>query len=444
MGINGWKRIVIQVHRVVAFFGSRRIDNYVINESLRMRWEWTVVFLQCLLINRIAHCLPVNSLLQIDLEKCFPPEGRIWKRPDPVSCGGEQCKFPMFCTVSLNDDNDLECSKVTDACLKIIPINSLLEKIEEKVSPKEKILLLKKKKIAKNANLHKKPVTVSADSNSPSEEDVSVGNASLLDHLPDASTPSSQQARKPADGSDVLVINNATASIPKSMLNNVVSEDNDISREVMDAEVLEPHETVNASSEGSDMGETTLDEGSGQMEFVSGPSVGSATSTEEVNAEAGVNEEQLVALTTRKAEATASVGTVPSKGFHSAESSNNEEKKVTLTTQLPRPTDSATQSTGSNTNVPKLEHCLDGAAFCPFWAMMGECDRNPFWMKPNCQRSCHTCGMTVADVDKIDSPGCQNSHELCQFWKSLKECEKNYSWMSVHCAASCNTCPPKI
>ncbi|CDW52286.1 ShK domain containing protein [Trichuris trichiura] len=202
----------------------------------------------------------------------------------------------------------------------------------------------------------------------------------------------------------MLVINDTTTNIPNGMLNNVVSEDNDLSREIMDAEVLKPHETVNISNEGSDIGETTLDEGSGQMEFVGGPSVGSAPNTEEVNAEVSANEEQLVALTTRRAETDTSVGTASSNSFHSALSSNNDEKNVRLTTLLPRPTDSATQSTGNNVGVPKLEHCLDGAAFCPFWAMMGECDRNPFWMKPNCQRSCRSCGMTVADVDKIDSP----------------------------------------
>jgi hypothetical protein len=42
--------------------------------------------------------------------------------------------------------------------------------------------------------------------------------------------------------------------------------------------------------------------------------------------------------------------------------------------------------------------CSDVHASCEQWAKSGECDKNPFWMKPNCQKSCNWCGKTVADV----------------------------------------------
>lgn len=42
---------------------------------------------------------------------------------------------------------------------------------------------------------------------------------------------------------------------------------------------------------------------------------------------------------------------------------------------------------------------------CCMWAQMGECDRNPFWMKPNCPNACGTPGANgkskVADRESL-------------------------------------------
>ncbi|VDO92461.1 unnamed protein product [Soboliphyme baturini] len=85
--------------------------------------------------------------------------------------------------------------------------------------------------------------------------------------------------------------------------------------------------------------------------------------------------------------------------------------------------------------------CRDSNDTCAFWASMGECEKNPFWMKPNCQRSCNSCNVLVEDVDKIPSrEGCINTHVLCQFWKTLGECESNPDWMREFCALSCDAC----
>ncbi|KHJ49503.1 shTK domain protein [Trichuris suis] len=88
--------------------------------------------------------------------------------------------------------------------------------------------------------------------------------------------------------------------------------------------------------------------------------------------------------------------------------------------------------------------CPDSVVTCAFWANKGECEKNPFWMKPNCQKSCNSCGATVGTVNKPASkPGCENQHELCQFWKSIGECASNLNYMMSKCPLSCESCGRK-
>lgn len=41
---------------------------------------------------------------------------------------------------------------------------------------------------------------------------------------------------------------------------------------------------------------------------------------------------------------------------------------------------------------PSDEDCQDSDENCSAWADRGECEANPAWMRPNCARSCRTCG----------------------------------------------------
>ncbi|KRZ75308.1 putative tyrosinase-like protein tyr-3 [Trichinella papuae] len=102
----------------------------------------------------------------------------------------------------------------------------------------------------------------------------------------------------------------------------------------------------------------------------------------------------------------------------------------------------------------KTQQCKDENSLCLLWAIIGECTKNPYWMKPNCQRSCNTCGMTLKDVNKellspstrnikhslVSNKNCKNQHELCQFWASINECTNNPDFMLINCAASCKSC----
>ncbi len=36
--------------------------------------------------------------------------------------------------------------------------------------------------------------------------------------------------------------------------------------------------------------------------------------------------------------------------------------------------------------------CMDNNDHCKGWAELGECQKNPDWMLPNCKESCDQCG----------------------------------------------------
>lgn len=105
--------------------------------------------------------------------------------------------------------------------------------------------------------------------------------------------------------------------------------------------------------------------------------------------------------------------------------------------------------------------CRDMHPNCCSWAQQGECDSNPYWMRPNCQVTCGTCGAKVANAQQYQSnpiqqcrgsyskhkppvvqpnAGCSDNHEMCSFWAYMGECTKNVYWMTGNCAASCNNC----
>lgn len=49
---------------------------------------------------------------------------------------------------------------------------------------------------------------------------------------------------------------------------------------------------------------------------------------------------------------------------------------------------------------------LDYNRLCQFWSDLGECEKNPFWMRPHCPKSCGSCGETLGDVfAPKDKPG---------------------------------------
>ncbi|KAL3848274.1 hypothetical protein ACJMK2_019142 [Sinanodonta woodiana] len=88
----------------------------------------------------------------------------------------------------------------------------------------------------------------------------------------------------------------------------------------------------------------------------------------------------------------------------------------------------------TTTPAPDSGNCTDkhDVFQCQSWARSGECDKNPTWMIPNCQKSCRKCSL-------ID---CFNSYDDfdCEIWAASRECDKNSGWMLVNCKKSCGQC----
>jgi prolyl 4-hydroxylase len=133
--------------------------------------------------------------------------------------------------------------------------------------------------------------------------------------------------------------------------------------------------------------------------------------------------------------------------------------------------------------------CVDQHKDCSFWAGIGECDKNPRYMLPNCPVSCDSCdyeglgesiakkaaanmaedeaqdetGVECAEGDsfckaakikarvpkgsnaqgaarKVDATKCEDRHTTCPRWKRSGECEINPGWMIVNCPQSCDAC----
>uniref|UniRef100_A0A1I8BL19 ShKT domain-containing protein n=1 Tax=Meloidogyne hapla TaxID=6305 RepID=A0A1I8BL19_MELHA len=49
--------------------------------------------------------------------------------------------------------------------------------------------------------------------------------------------------------------------------------------------------------------------------------------------------------------------------------------------------------------------CKDTHELCCFWAVAGECNANPFWMRVKCPMTCGTCGCKVRHANKCKSTG---------------------------------------
>lgn len=73
--------------------------------------------------------------------------------------------------------------------------------------------------------------------------------------------------------------------------------------------------------------------------------------------------------------------------------------------------------------------CQDTNTNCAYWAGIGECNRNPDWMRPNCCESCNA------------GEDCEDDNTSCPGWAQLGFCTGRYeAYMTKNCKKSCDVC----
>ncbi|CAL2051492.1 unnamed protein product [Caenorhabditis brenneri] len=132
--------------------------------------------------------------------------------------------------------------------------------------------------------------------------------------------------------------------------------------------------------------------------------------------------------------------TPPASGFRRTQSTTTNKANRIYTTTTPTTTSTPTTTTTVPTTTT-ADKCKDYHKECSFWAMLGECHSNPFYMRPNCQKSCNSCGEIVGTVyAPTPRPGCDNGHQLCNYWAHIGECSSNANYMLPNCRLACRVC----
>lgn len=102
------------------------------------------------------------------------------------------------------------------------------------------------------------------------------------------------------------------------------------------------------------------------------------------------------------------------------------------------------QADGTCLSSDSLVGCEDEEEMCEEWAKMGECEANPNYMLKSCQKSCGTCGDSVAERSKkirtLMKSNCLDSNDECDKWASQGECDANPNYMLNSCKKSCFVC----
>ncbi|XP_020615471.1 zinc metalloproteinase nas-28-like [Orbicella faveolata] len=77
------------------------------------------------------------------------------------------------------------------------------------------------------------------------------------------------------------------------------------------------------------------------------------------------------------------------------------------------------------------ESCKDFNNKCGYWASIGECNRNPGYMRVYCKKSCRVCPA---------QGGCTDRNQYCQQWAAMGYCYTNPGYMKPNCKRSCGIC----
>ena len=99
----------------------------------------------------------------------------------------------------------------------------------------------------------------------------------------------------------------------------------------------------------------------------------------------------------------------------------------------------------SSTPLPSVDpNCTDSQPECDGWALAGECNANPAFMKTRCRRSCGICGRApAARRGAAVSSDCEDKSGFCGEWAAVGECDSNPVYMRSSCPVTCHLCQSK-
>lgn len=94
------------------------------------------------------------------------------------------------------------------------------------------------------------------------------------------------------------------------------------------------------------------------------------------------------------------------------------------------PQNPSNRTTNNSQALPE-DRCVDKHIFCGYWALIGECTRNPKYMHVSC---CVWC----SHLQMIKDQNCTDTHNNCVIWTNRGECWKNPAYMLDNCCKACN------
>ncbi|KRZ58285.1 putative tyrosinase-like protein tyr-3, partial [Trichinella nativa] len=355
---------------------------------------------------------------------------KYWKLTNPSQCGEITCEYPTFCAISNLDPNKFSCEFVDDSCLTMVTFPKFQDEnrtVEDVIQNKENNLTeIEISSVSQQNARQKKNYTEEAMSLEALQA-LSENNSTFIlknnftkfetmdqcyDHF-DVCCEWALQGKceqLPALIGIACPVSCGTCNCNKSDISTCIMEE---------TKCRNSSETFDYNERTKKENNTLLINGSTLFDTEN-----LTTISESVNAEREMNHQFEEKLTEKEK-------TSEEKNSNNEISSDEIPEEVIFHLNI-------------ETSI-KTQQCKDENSLCLLWAITGECTKNPYWMKPHCQRSCNTCGMTLKDVNKEQlSPDCENQHELCHFWASINECINNPDFMLINCAASCKSCSKLI
>jgi len=99
------------------------------------------------------------------------------------------------------------------------------------------------------------------------------------------------------------------------------------------------------------------------------------------------------------------------------------------------------------TTIESESSCRNDQKECEYWASLGECEKNPEYMRESCQQSCNACGSastTTNDTKKEEEKECVDFDDRCAHWighgRNPYCIGESETYLYLNCPKSCGNC----